>query len=367
MEPAAPEPDPGLLAALRDALLAVAGEGSTRVEAEWSQAGTQHSGRAYRVTESGTERVLVPDAAYQAFAALRNQMAQPGVGAWFSARVVVAPHQEPHFEPNYQHRPAWNSTTTSMLDAPAEPLVPTEDRWLADLKRYPRDRAHIPPWLAPDAVEGEAVAELREALDRAGVPRGAVLLPGEDPRQSFEGHLEVVRYSPSHFTLRVTDYGQHHLLGEYRSERQACLGLWQYLIAPMPRPVQVTHAELTARAQGAQRAYADLHARLVNVGLGGLITNLAVGVPYDRYGGIDGLYFFGWGTPWEQRSLPPTAMQPGAQLVTFVALRPVEVQAEIVPPWFGQPGGGIRFHVEGGRAMRDLVREQAVAVVHVTG
>lgn len=367
MEAAAPEPDPGLIAALREALLAVAGEPPATIEAEWSQAGTQHSGRAYRVTDAGAERIVMPDGAVAAFAALRNQMTAPGVGAWFSAHVSVAHDQDTVFEPNYFQRPAWNSTTTSMLDVPQEPLVPDENRWLIDLKRYPRDRAHIPAWLAPDAVEGEAAAELRAALDGAGVARGAVVLPGDDPTQAFEGHLEVVRYSPAHFALRVTDYGQHHLLGEYRSERQACLGLWQYLTAPMPPSVRVPQAELAARAQGAQRAYQDLHGRLLNVGLGGLITNLAVGVPYDRFGGLDGLYFFGWGTPWEQRSLPPTANAPGAQLVSFVALRPVEVQAEIVAPWFGQPGGGIRFHVEGGRAMRDLVREQALAIVEVAG
>lgn len=361
-----PEPDPDLLTALHEALLAVA-DGAP-VQAEWSQAGTQHSGRAYRLTAAGPQRILVPDAAVSAFAGLRNQMAAPGLGAWLSARATVAPGEDIRLETNYDQRPAWNSRTTSMLDAPLnEPRVPTEDRWLHDIKRYPRDRAHIPAWLAPDAVEGEAVAELREALDRAGVPRAAVGLPGEPGAQHFEGHLEVIRYSPAHFALRVTDYGQHHLLSEHRSEREACLAAWHYLTAPLPPSIRVPRAEIAARAQSAERAYTDLRGRLLNVGLGGLITNLAVGVPYDRIGGLDGLYFFGWGTPWEHRSLPVTANQPGAQVVTFVALRPIEVQAEIVAPWFGQPGGGIRFHVEGGRAMRDLVREQALALVEVLG
>ncbi|WP_420110809.1 TNT domain-containing protein [Pseudactinotalea sp.] len=363
MQVGGPEPDGELLAALRQALLEV-GQGAP-VEAEWSQAGTQHSGRAYLITDTGPQRIGLPDAAVAAFAALRTQMTAPGIGAWLSARVRVAADEDTSFQPNYHQRPAWNSPTTSMLDEPQEPRVPDEHRWLVDLRRHPRDRAHIPTWLAPDAVEGEAAAELRTALDGAGVARAAVVLPGDNPAHAFEGHLEVVRYSPAHFALRVTDYGQHHLLGEYRSEREACLGLWQYLMAPMPQPIRVPQAELAARAQGAQRAYQDLHGRLLNVGLGGLITNLAVGVPYDRFGGVDGLYFFGWGTPWEQRSLPPGANAPGAQIVSFVALRAVEVQAEIVPPWFGQPGGGIRFHVEGGRAMRDLVREQALAVVQV--
>lgn len=363
----APVPDPGLLRALADALAAAGGDRATRVEAEWSQAGTQHSGRAYLTDADGVRRIPLPDDAVAAFAALRAQMSGPALGAWLSAHIVVTPGAEPVLEANYDRRPAWNSPTTSMLDTPDEPIVPTEDRWLVDLKRHPRDRAHIPAWLAPDAVEGEAVAELRAALDGAGVPRAAVVLPGEPPAPTFEGTLEVVRYSPSHYAVRISDYGQHHLLGEYRSERQACLALWQYLTQPLPGPVRTTQAELAARAQGAQRSYGDLYARLRNVGRGGILTNLAVGVPYDRFGGPDGLYFFAWGTPWEQRSLPPTANAAGARFVTFVALRPVEIQAEIVEPWFGQPGGGIRFHVEGGKAVRDLVREQVLALVDVVG
>lgn len=372
MQQAAPAPDPGLLRALRDALAALAGEPPVRVEAEWSQAGTQHSGRAFRFEPDGPRRVLLPDAAVATFAALRTQMATPTTGAWFSARAVLD-GGEVVLMPNYDRRPDWDAPGLSMLETPAAgpdgappaPPVPSEERWLADLRRHPRDRAHLPDWLAPDAVEGEAVAELRAALDGLGVPRAAVVLPGEPAGPAFEGALEVVRYSPAHLALRITDYGQHHLLGEFRSERDACFAVWQYLTAPLPAPVRLTSHEVAARAAQAQESYQHLADRLRNVGQGGLITNLATGVPYDRLGGLDGLYFFAWDTPWEMRSLPPTANAPGARVVTFVALRPVEVQAEIVAPWFGQPGGGIRFHVEGGRAVRDLVRDQVLAVVDV--
>src|SRR5690606_23305657 len=89
MQQAAPAPDPGLLRALRDALAALAGEPPVRVEAEWSQAGTQHSGRAFRFEPDGPRRVLLPDAAVATFAALRTQMATPTTGAWFSARAVL--------------------------------------------------------------------------------------------------------------------------------------------------------------------------------------------------------------------------------------------------------------------------------------
>lgn len=374
MQPDAPAPDEDLVRRISDALRAEAPTGWTSLTAEWSQAGTQHSGRMIVSDPDGRHRAHLPDAAVTAFAALRVQMAAPGLGTWLSARVDVTPDAPPVLSTNPDRRPNWDSTTDSMLDEPVpdthgvlHPAIPTEDRWLVDLRRFPRDRAHVPVWLAPDAVEGDAVAELRAALDGLGVPRAAVVLPGETEGPTFEGTLEVVRYSGSHFGLQVRDYGLRHLMGEFRSERQACLALWEYLTAPLPPAARISQAEMTARTNGAQRSYADLHARLRNVGKGGLLTNLAPGVVYDRFGGLDGLYFFGAGTPWEQRSLPPTANAPGAALVPLVALRPVEIQAEIVDPWFGQPGGGIRFHVEGGRAVRDLVREQVLALVDVVG
>ncbi len=369
MEPPAPHADAeprGVARQVTDiaeALIRAAPEGWTMLTVEWSQAGTQHSGRAHRVDADGWHRIDMPDGVVAAFASLRAETAAPGRGAWFSARVVVEPGAEPRLEPNPDRRPFWNSPTPSMLDAPDEPPVPDEGRWLTDLKRFPRDREHIPDWLAPDAVEGEASAELRAALDRQGVPRAAVVLPGEPEGPTFEGVLEIVRYSGAHFALRVDDYGLHHLLGEFRSERQACVALWQYLTSPLPQPVRMSAQEFAARSP--QRSFDDLRGRLLNVGPGGILTNLAPGVVYDRFGGIDGLYFFGAGTSWPERALPPTANAPGAMLVPFVALRPVEIQAELVAPWFDQPGGGIRFHVEGGRAVRDLVREQVLALVDV--
>src|SRR5699024_4937020 len=92
--------------------------------------------------------------------------------------------------------------------------------------------------------------------------------------------------------------------------------------------------------------------------------NLATGLPYDRLGGLDGLYFHLWNTPWEQRSLPDTAWAPGAVQVVFVAARAVEVQAELAPAWFDQPGGGLRFRVQPpARGVRDLLQSGVLAPV----
>ena len=360
----------GLVSSAAGALRAAAGEGWALAQLEWSQAGTQHSGRAV-VLDAGSSaprRIFIPDDAVTALATLRETMSRPGTGTWLSVALSLTPEGEPEARFNYEARPYWNSTTASMLDNPVEAPVPAEDRWLADLRRHPRDRAHVPAWLAPETIDGEAVAELRAALEKSGIGRPAVVLPGESFGPALEGTVEIVKHGPGHFALQITDYGQHEFLAEYRTEREACGALWQYVTSPLPQPVPITTADLTARARASGASYADLHRRLAAAGPGGIITNLAPGLPYDRIGGLDGLYFFAWNTPWEQRSLPDSARGPGAQQVTLVARQPVEIQAELVPAWFDQPGGGIRFRVEERhRGMRDLVRSGTLSQVHVVG
>ncbi|UFU06033.1 TNT domain-containing protein [Ruania halotolerans] len=346
-------------------LFEAADDGTTDVHLEWSQAGTQHSGRAFAVLDGHSHWIEVPTALAPDLRELRSLTADRQTGAWLSVTIAAHRGEAARVTPNYDRRPYWNSTGVSMLDvpsAPSMPPIPDQRRWLADLQRYPRERAHLPDWLTPGEVEGEAVAQLRAGLDGLGMPRGGVVLPGEssggaDQPEPLEGVVEVVRYGARHYGVQVADYGQHVLLGEYFTERAACDAVWHYVSPPLPAPLHVAHAELATRVQAAQQGLTELGQRVAAAGPGGIITNLATGVPYDRIGTIDGLYFFVWGTPWEQRSLPVSARGPGAEQQVFVAAREVEVQAEIAPAWFGQPGGGLRFHVEApARGVRDLVR-----------
>lgn len=361
------EAERALLDEVATALQEVRG-GADSAKIEWSQAGSQHSGRLLILTEGQRPtRVSVPDGITTAMARLRAAMVRPGQGAWLSAVITVTADGDATLIPNYTHRPYWNTETTSMLDRPTAAPAPDESRWAADLRRHPRDRAHQLDWLADEGIEGEAAAALRDALNRDGHPIGGVVLPG-DTGDAFEGTLDVLRHSPRHYSLQVTDYGQHEFLGEYPSESQACQAAWQYLTAPMPHPTPIPMAELQQRAQAAQPAYADLHRRLQQAGPGGIVTNLAAGVPFDRIGVLDGLYFFGWNTPWPLRSLPESANGPGATQVGLMAAAPVEVQAEIVAPWFDQPGGGIRFRVETKhQGLRDLVRSGVLIRIYPTG
>lgn len=340
-----------------------------RLDLQWSQAGTQHSARLLLVQDHQAQWIPLPEEATRLLIELRAAMATAEHGTWLLLTASAWPSGETIAQVNYDRRPYWNSPEASMLTPPGDsPPVPSDRQWQADLQRFPRARTHTPGWLTPVEFAGEASRHLRQALDAAGTPRAAVILPGDEPEQGFEGRVEVVRYGGHHYGLRITDYGQHVLLGEYYTEREACDAAWQYLQAPLPVPIRVTAADLRARLDQARQHIAELRRRVAAAGPGGMITNLATGLPYERLGGVDGLYFFLWGSPWQQRSLPATAWATGAAQVVFVAARAVEVQAELAPPWFEQPGGGLRFHVEPpARGVRDLLQAGVLAPVIVTG
>jgi len=365
MDPAAQSE---LLARISRALTASVRGDWVRLELQWSQASTQHSGRLLLVRPESASWEQVPDEATRALIELRAQMAAEGAGTWLLITHTVTAEGKTSTSYSYEERPYWNSLEPSMLVAPPGPPVPSDRQWLADLRRFPRDREHTVAWLAPEEFEGEAAGQLRAGLDRLGHPRAGIVLPGDPPEEAFEGTVEVVRYGPGHYGLQVADYGQHVLLGEFYTERAACDAAWAYLTAPMPPPVPVTAADLGARLAAAAENLAELTSRVAAAGPGGMITNLATGLPYDRLGTVDGLYFYLWDTPWQQRSLPPSAWGPGAAQVVFIAAQAVEVQAEIAPAWFDQPGGAVRFHVEPpAHGVRDLVRAGVLRPVIVTG
>ncbi len=76
------------------------------------------------------------------------------------------------------------------------------------------------------------------------------------------------------------------------------------------------------------------------------------GAKLDRYGGTGGSYLSPAGTPVAARSLPPEAeLRP---LHSYEVVKPFEVDAGAVAPWFGQPGGGIQYRL-GTNTVQDLI------------
>lgn len=324
------------------------------MSAEWSQVATGFAGRAH----VGTERHALSPAASQLFSRIHQDMRDEARGVWISAEITVPPEGEAVFTPNYSERVYWNSPSMRTAPEDADP-VPTDEDWAAEFRRNPRAPEHMPAWVETYEVDTGEFTLLRQALNRARVPLRAVRLPGEH-HPTFEGAV-LVREVDRTFSVDVFDYGQLHHLGASDGEREAGMIAWNYLAGSMPSPVGLSPSDVEQRARAAHGPYADLARRIQRAGPGGVVTNLAPGVPYDRWGWIDGLYLFPWATPLEQRSLPPTAASDGAVRIGVIGNHPIPVQAEFTPAWFDQAGGGIRFKL--GEPVRDLVRSGALSLI----
>ncbi|GAA5168581.1 glycohydrolase toxin TNT-related protein [Amycolatopsis dongchuanensis] len=68
---------------------------------------------------------------------------------------------------------------------------------------------------------------------------------------------------------------------------------------------------------------------------------LPEGTLLDRFGPVEGRVFAPAGTLFVKRSLPPSAA--GAEYRRYRVLRPVPMWQTASAPWFGQPGGGLRY------------------------
>ena len=67
---------------------------------------------------------------------------------------------------------------------------------------------------------------------------------------------------------------------------------------------------------------------------------LPEGTLLDRFGPVEGRVFAPAGTLFAKRSLPPTAT---AEYRRYRVTRPVPMWQAVSAPWFGQPGGGLRY------------------------
>ena len=98
----------------------------------------------------------------------------------------------------------------------------------------------------------------------------------------------------------------------------------------------------------------------------GIVIDLPPDIPIDRVGALDGVHTFPIDTPLEFRSLPPTALRPENDVHKFLTTTAIRVGAAITAPWFGRPGGGIRFTLqEPGLGLRDLVVSGALQRLQV--
>jgi Tuberculosis necrotizing toxin len=208
---------------------------------------------------------------------------------------------------------------------------------------------------------------LRDELDALGLTRFDIQLPGDDGVVApLEGALRV-RADRVGFVLETVDYGEAFRLHTAESEPEISDTVIDYVSRPLPPVRAMTRHELDTIVGKVALHYFDLRDRAREAGAQGIVIDLPTELPIDRIGALDGVHTYPIDTPFEFRSLPPTALRPENDVHKFLTAAEVRVRATITPPWFGRPGGGIRFTLQQPETgTRDLVvsgRLQRIQVI----
>ncbi|WP_221584813.1 TNT domain-containing protein [Microbacterium sp. G2-8] len=200
---------------------------------------------------------------------------------------------------------------------------------------------------------------LRDELSRRRIPAAAVSLPGDDA-PAMEGALRLrPSDAQSEWLFETVDYGTAFPLGSAATEDEAAQLLLDYVDRPLPDVAVFAASDIDQAVGAATTHWSDLRSRATD---GSLLIEVPAGVVLDRVGALDGTMLFPYGTSYEARSLPPFGALPvGSDRHAFVTRGTVRVRVEVVQPWFGQPGGGLRCTIAHDFVgIRDLVADGAL-------
>ena len=206
---------------------------------------------------------------------------------------------------------------------------------------------------------------LREQLTGLGLSTFDIELPGEVTAVApVEGALRL-RVDDGQYLLETVDYGQPWLLARGTSEADARQLVLTYVSRPLPPIVAVTRFELDQILGQLSPHFVDLRNQ-VAAAERPIVIDLPERIPLDRIGALDGIHLYPINTPFEHRSLPPSSLRPENDVHKVLTTRPLRVGVTITQPWFGRPGGGIRFTLQApGVGLRDLVVAGALQRIHV--
>jgi len=212
------------------------------------------------------------------------------------------------------------------------------------------------------------VAELKAALERAGVCPRDYLLPGSEAGgASARQGAWFLQYSEQGWLVGGEERGSRFLSASFPDEDAACRYLLDRLTRPDPYSVGYTLAELEERRAFTQSSLESLRPALQD---GPQPVMLPRGQYVERFGADGGRFLYPAGTPLEQLSLPPDTLEPS---LPALGLRIFEVAADlptvggVIGPWFGQPGGGVMYRLEStGSDIAQLVDQGVLAPISVT-
>jgi Tuberculosis necrotizing toxin len=207
---------------------------------------------------------------------------------------------------------------------------------------------------------------LRSELADLGLTPFDIELPAEEPAVApLEGALRL-RQHDGRFVLETVDYGTAYPLLSCGDVAQAREMVLAYVSRPLPPIRSLPKLELDTIVGRVAMHYFDLRDRARAAGPRGIVIDLPPELPVDRVGALDGVHTYPIDTPFEFRSLPPNALRAENDVHKFLTTTDLRVAAAITPPWFGRPGGGIRFTLqEPGLGLRDLVVSGALQRIQV--
>lgn len=200
-----------------------------------------------------------------------------------------------------------------------------------------------------------AFKSLRADLDRSGFTSQFLALPGDVlDGPPLEGALRVERADDG-FVFQCVDYGQARVIGHAADEPSISDLVRAYLRRPIAAPQDLAAPELAALRRSSEKYLPELADRVRSAG-GQVLIQLPPGIPVDRLGGPDGWQVNPFGASFESRSLPPNALSLPSSVHAYVTSGDVLVQTQLTLPWFGQPGGALRFSIaDDSVTIRDLL------------
>lgn len=206
---------------------------------------------------------------------------------------------------------------------------------------------------------------LRQQLDARGLTPAMVVLAGEDHGIPLEGALHLGPADAGGFELATVDYGSKTVLRTAPDEASAAQMLLDYVDQPLPPVARFASADVEQAINAATPHLADLVDRTQRETL---LIQLPVGLLVDRIGVLDGTQFFPYGTSFEARALPPTALGAGADRHMLLTRANVLVRVGVAQPWFGRAGGGLRMTLaDDFVGIRDLVAQGVLERFTVAG
>jgi hypothetical protein len=195
---------------------------------------------------------------------------------------------------------------------------------------------------------------LRDALNRARVPTTLYVLPGQPrPAPARTSSYYLLAKNQNQFSAGIVEGQQGRIGAEFSTEDEACRWMYGELVVKETRPIRLTVQQEQQAAQLSRSLVRDVKNKIAQGAGDPFAYPLDQGRLVDAFGQESGSVLSPGGTPFAQRGLAQSARVTANPRVPYNyyryrVVKPFQVNASIVQPGAGGPGGGVRFTVSAG-------------------